>query len=337
MVPLKDLNSPPQYIDEDDDDEEDDYEEEHDEDPSKKQGKKRKPRVISCYTLFEVYSTHEQAQAVIEKDDCMKYERARESTDGKKSVYRCKYSPACKFKCYTLITEDGEASVWYNDQDHANHDAAKLGSCGAGGERENWGMNKITKAEIAKMYAQKEKYSLYPSQVLNSLRQMSQEFLMVSGILSTQKNPKYVAGVVVPTKMQIKNFLNNTLKPKKAAQAANASQVLNANSRPSLPIEPMSDFTLLNGNNEEIESCNSSRNEYTEEACTSNSTQQYENTNNPLSSIKQSSIQVLENKIQVCLQELQSTTSHDNARRSIDLCDMIKAASEAISALHKIP
>ena len=42
---------------------------------------------------------------------------------------------------------------------------------------------------------------------------MAQKFIIVNGKETSALNPKYVLGVVVPSRQQVKNYLNNQLKP----------------------------------------------------------------------------------------------------------------------------
>jgi hypothetical protein len=128
----------------------------------------------------------------------------RDSVDGQKGVYYCKY-PGCKNKCYKLFTAENETvSVWFNDLEHIIHDENTL-------KATDLGMNRITKLEIDKLYAGKVHF---PSSILSSLRKMSEKFEIVNGKESDICNPTYVEGIKMPSKQQVYNYVNNTLEQK---------------------------------------------------------------------------------------------------------------------------
>jgi hypothetical protein len=97
----------------------------------------------------------------------------------------------------------------------------------------------------------------------------------------------------------------------------------NASSDFSFPNETEGRLSIENINSEPTESANST---------TSNANSQVSRMSNN-KRIKQSSIQMLENEIRACSNEL---TSSSSVKNKIELCDMIKAASEAILALKRI-
>ena len=75
-------------------------------------------------------------------------------------------------------------------------------------------MNAITKNEVEKLYRNKV---VYPSRILSALREMSEKLIPNPDKNDMEnpfiENPTYVEGIDVPQKLQIKNYLQNTLKP----------------------------------------------------------------------------------------------------------------------------
>ena len=166
---------------------------------------KKRTRVVSIFSLFQTYNNKESALDTIRADNTWNKERLRDTTDGIKETYQCKIRD-CKRKCYLLFNSDSEqVSLWYNDQVH-KHDCEKA---------QPLGMNAITKNEVEKLYRNKV---VYPSRILSAFREMSEKLIPNPDKKDMEnpfiENPTYVEGIDVPQKLQIKNYLQNTLKPK---------------------------------------------------------------------------------------------------------------------------
>ena len=158
-----------------------------------------KKRVRTTYVKTTSFKTHLEAVAVINEE--FDRERLFDTKEGQKERWNCKIH-GCPRKCYILFTlEDETVSIWYNDQDHMHENNEK---------KTKLGINTTTKEVIDKLFRQGTKT---PKQVLSVLRQYNEPEIKDSHnkIIT---NPDYVKGLVLPSSLQIRNYISNTLKPK---------------------------------------------------------------------------------------------------------------------------
>ena len=135
-----------------------------------------------------------------------------------KEIYKCKHF-GCNRRCYILFNADSsDFSLWYNNHDHTNHDHIKV-----------YGINDIAKREIERLVHNKV---VFPVRILNALRNMAEKQIPHPSKRFTDidkpfiDNPNYVEGLIVPSKLQIKNYIQNTLKPKTIPTSFNYSDLV---------------------------------------------------------------------------------------------------------------
>jgi hypothetical protein len=107
-----------------------------------------------------------------------------------KDYYKCKFK-SCSKQCYIEYNDvDVKVSVMMSvlEHEHIVLDERK------------WGINDVTKHEIRRLFSCGVKF---PKSIQYALREMTDE---------THIN--YVQGIVVPSRLMISNFVNNTVKPK---------------------------------------------------------------------------------------------------------------------------
>lgn len=169
-----------------------------------------KKRFRTTYTKSDSFATHIDAIAVI-KDEFDR-ERLMDTKDGQKERWTCKHF-GCPKKCYILFTlHDESVSLWHNDQEHF-HEDSKI--------KDKFGIQPITKEIIDKLFRQGTKA---PKQVLGVLRKCSEREIKDSHNKLVE-NPDFVPGLVLPTSLQIRNYIANTLKPKEVLTHFNYSDL----------------------------------------------------------------------------------------------------------------
>lgn len=122
-----------------------------------------------------------------------------------KEVFKCKYS-GCNSKCYLLYESSSNAvSLWYNEQEH-QHDGQP--------EKAERAIDPVTKREIEKMYLNNK--VTYPTRILSSLRNVTKKIIPNPDKNGDPfiSNPFYTEGVDTPSRNQIKNFIQNSIKPR---------------------------------------------------------------------------------------------------------------------------
>lgn len=135
-----------------------------------------------------------------------------DTKDGQKERWTCKQF-GCPKKCYILFTlHDESVSLWHNDQEHF-HEDSKI--------KDKFGIQPITKEIIDKLFRQGTKA---PKQVLGVLRKCSEREIKDSHNKLVE-NPDFVPGLVLPTSLQIRNYIANTLKPKEVLTHFNYSDL----------------------------------------------------------------------------------------------------------------
>jgi hypothetical protein len=178
--------------------------------PIESSNTKKRSRIVSVFNLYATYENREKAVTAIRLENTWNKERIRDSKEGVKEAYQCKYSK-CKKKCYLLFNVDSDqVSLWFNDQEH-QHDGPK---------KTEFGMNFITKREIENLFKNNVKY---PSRILYALNNMTKKLIPNPDKNDKHNllipNPLYVEGLNIPNKLQVKNFIHNNLKQKKASNS----------------------------------------------------------------------------------------------------------------------
>ena len=74
----------------------------------------------------------------------------------------------------------------------------------------DWGKNSITKNQMDKLF---RRGINFPLRILSRLREMHPQKILGPNNFYIS-NPDYANGIVLPSKLQIRNYVNNTLKPK---------------------------------------------------------------------------------------------------------------------------
>lgn len=160
-------------------------------------GSKKRKRVVTTYEMHDKYDNASLARAAIDMNT-FKRERLKATNEGQKEWFQCKHKN-CNKRCYLLFSPTDETvSLWFNDTEHEQHDENKCFR----------GINAVTKLEINKMVSQS---ICAPSRIQSILRKIELPRL---ADINESLNPDYVPGIVVPTKIMIRNYVNNTIKPK---------------------------------------------------------------------------------------------------------------------------
>ena len=156
-----------------------------------KNDKKRKRNVVPYKLLGQHINVKNAVDTFINECDTWRFERTRDTREGIKDFYICKY-PGCQSKNYILHTDDDESvTLWTNSHDHDHSQEFKA---------KEWGINEITKLEIEKLYKSKVTGA---TRIIYALREMMDK-----------KSQTYVAGLEEPTPIQINNYVNNVIKKK---------------------------------------------------------------------------------------------------------------------------
>ncbi|CAF0968322.1 unnamed protein product [Brachionus calyciflorus] len=122
------------------------------------------------------------------------------------AVARLEESPFCGKSCpklaYILLHQDDDtASIWYNSTEH-DHTSEKYSS----------GINEVTKKQIEVLY---KSFVNTATRIRLALRDRSEPYLPKKFESDPNlPNDLYIPGIVIPTNLQINNYLNNTLRPK---------------------------------------------------------------------------------------------------------------------------
>jgi len=66
---------------------------------------KKRKRVVSCFTQFATYNNRDEATRAIKVENLWHKDRNRDTREGIKEVYKCKYS-GCKMRCFLLYNAD---------------------------------------------------------------------------------------------------------------------------------------------------------------------------------------------------------------------------------------
>ena len=107
------------------------------------------------------------------------------------------------------------------------------------------GINQITKREIEKLFENKV---TFPARILSSLRSMSEKLIpnYEDKQVPFVDNPNYSSRKLVPEKLQIKNFIQNTLKSKiiKPNNFSFADLAIWVQSHRTIPDDPNEPFVI---------------------------------------------------------------------------------------------
>ncbi|RMZ96531.1 hypothetical protein BpHYR1_054371, partial [Brachionus plicatilis] len=133
--------------------------------------------------------------AIARLEECLdwKFQRDRETKIAGKS---------CPKLAYILLhQEDDTSSIWYNAVDH-DHTS----------EKTNFGINEITKKQIEVLYKSSVNTA---TRIRLALRERFEQYLPKKFDVDPDfPNDLYVPGIVIPSNLQINNYLNNTLRLK---------------------------------------------------------------------------------------------------------------------------
>ena len=161
-----------------------------------------KTRTRSYYSVFGNYESHDEAKNLITEEFVR--ERLYDTTEGQKERWVCKHF-GCARKCYILFTSHDESvSLWFNDEQHQHEHQLS--------PKKAFGINPKTKDVISKIFRSGTRT---PGQVLSVLR-IYQEPSIKDKHNQITPNPDYVEGLVLPTTVQIRNFIQNNLKLKES-------------------------------------------------------------------------------------------------------------------------
>jgi hypothetical protein len=191
----------PMHENENDEDKDDDNEEEDDVVVSTKG--KRKPVFYDHYKptpdFNPVFENEADAKALMASLG-YRFERPRMTKEGVKDFYKCKASYECKRKMYILYHDtDQKVSVWVDNNEHMHESTKK-----------SIGINDITKKQIDILYKSSVNTA---SRIKIALREREEEFKPKKFDNDPSvPNELYVPGLIVPSILQINNYLSNNLK-----------------------------------------------------------------------------------------------------------------------------
>lgn len=105
--------------------------------------KQKQPRAVYDYRRdVTTYTNIDEARDKIKAEDSWKKHRTRDSKNGVKIDYDCKYS-ACKMRLFIQLVETNESTIiWRTTGEHSHVES----------EKTQFGMNAVTKGEIEILY-----------------------------------------------------------------------------------------------------------------------------------------------------------------------------------------
>ncbi|CAF1108888.1 unnamed protein product, partial [Brachionus calyciflorus] len=156
-------------------------------------------RVRCVYIKEEEFDNIHIAKQKLENN--WKYLRLRPTRNGMKEYFICNLGANCKKQIFILYHDDDQkVSIWHSslEHDHTN-------------EKKQFGINSVTKKTIDTLYMSKVNTATL---ILHSLRERKDQFKPKKFETDPDvPNEQHVPGIVIPTILQIYNYLNNTLKP----------------------------------------------------------------------------------------------------------------------------
>ncbi|CAF1075516.1 unnamed protein product [Brachionus calyciflorus] len=165
-------------------------------------------RVNCVYFIDGEYDSGESAKSRIEQEGFWKFLRFRLTKEGLKEIYYCNTSSECKKKIYILYHEEStNVSIWSRNIEH-DHPS----------EKKKFGINNVTKKTIEMLYKSSVTTA---TRIKYALRERLEPFKPKKFENDPETpNDLYIPGIEIPKLLQIKNFLNNNLKPRLSGRSS---------------------------------------------------------------------------------------------------------------------
>ena len=133
-----------------------------------------------------------------------------------------------KINAFYFNAQRTKVSLWNSERNHTDYDLEP---------RKYWGINSITKNQFDKLFRRGIDFQ---SRILSCLSGKHPE-----KILGPNSNLDNVNGIVLPTKLKIRNNVNNTLKPKKVNSTFSYADLYNwVNEHLSVPEDENEPFVI---------------------------------------------------------------------------------------------
>jgi hypothetical protein len=162
----------------------------------------------SNYVADETFENKQVANSFVDSLGTWKFDRLRDTKFGAKGFYQCKLSEYCKSRIYLLFHADSEKVTLYKN--NMEHDHVKRSGL------KKWGLSPLTKKIIDEVYLNG---NTTPMSCMLKLRAIIKAKMDKINLEKTRGND--VTGLQMeleqieePEMTVLKNYINNTLKPK---------------------------------------------------------------------------------------------------------------------------
>ncbi len=159
------------------------------------------------YIAEKSFENKKIANQYIESLNVWKFDRLRDSKTGIKGFYQCKVSDFCKAKIYLLFHPDSEKVTLYKNNLQHEHSIKKI---------KKWGLTSLTKKLIDEAYLSGNTKPMSCLYKVRSLINAKAEKLKIGKLnrIDVTDLQNELDQLEIPPMTVLKNYINNTLKPK---------------------------------------------------------------------------------------------------------------------------